>query len=137
MTTTTYPVAPHPTYEIPPTLRQAFDEGVDITELDADMIGYLASGTMPPAAIKRSAVLYRHMVTAALRGLPTYCVPFGSVDTGYEYQWPSQDNLNADQWWADLLTEPELLPFVLERLTPEQRDTVQSQVALIAEEVQG
>lgn len=134
MTTTT--VAPHPSYEVPPTLRQAFDEGVDITALDADTIGYLASGTMPPERIKADAVLYRHIVTATLRGLTTYCVPFGNEEDGYVYTWPTQDHLNADQWWADLLTEPELLPGVLERLTAAQRETVRSQVALIAAEVE-
>lgn len=134
MTITT--VAPHPTYEVPPTLRQAFDEGVDITALDADSVGRLASGTMPPEKIKAEAVLYRHIVTAALRGQHTYCVPFGNEEDGYVYQWPSQDHLNADQWWADLLTEPELLPAVLERLTATQRETVRWQVALIAEEVE-
>jgi hypothetical protein len=120
-------VAPHPTYEVPPTLRQAFDEGIDITSLDADMVGYLAAGAVTPERVKQDMVLYRHIVTATLRGEHRYCVPF-TTDTGAEYRWPSQAMLNADQWWADLLTEPELLPMALERLTDAQRETVRSHV---------
>jgi hypothetical protein len=134
MTTTTEArVAPRPTYEVPATLRQAIAEGIDITALDADTIGYLASGTMSAETMKRDAVLYHHIVTATLRGQHTYCVPF-TTNTGPEYRWPSQAHLNADQWWADLLTEPELLPAVLERLTDAQRATIRYQVATIAEE---
>jgi hypothetical protein len=120
MTTTEYVRTDPPTYERPPTLREALAAGLDLSALDADHVGMLATDQLAPEGIARQGAFERAYVDAALAGDARFCVPIRNDEGGYTLTWPNQDQLNGEQWFADLCAEPELLEEVRARLTPEQ-----------------
>jgi hypothetical protein len=137
MTTTTalpeYETEPWPGYETPIPLREALDNGTyELGDLFLPDLHQLIAGELVGDRAEHSVAIWRAYVDAALSQDPRYCPPFREAEgQPYVRRWPSQKDLNQYQWGADLVSEPDLLPRVLETLTSEERAEVDSEVELL------